>query len=902
VNANRPTGFAFSLTTSVIMGSLALSVVIGCVVLALLAPCKRLGPAHLAKGKSLAVLNGNSVVVMAGSDGAKAHLAAAEQQLRRPTGADRSSPSSQSMGSSAAKRSINSSEASTVAPRHDEPDEALTLSSLANANVAAVHRRQQQSQQQQRHHAIMMDNSGALGARSPLSRPESALGTSSTFAPPSGDFSATGGSLRAASRASFMRASLRSENHYQAPSAKLHPHDPMNMHDQQQAAPFGPSRFAAIHETLEHKLQFGGNNTSLMRPNGEQQHALAANEQQTGSSATLSDSSNQQLDNSNGSLASAPKQATRASLIDKIRNRFRSAGGAGQQAGADVSAASKRASLGSSTKGGRPTISMPIGGMVSGSVGASRLRRSSLSSSLVTVGGGAGDQQQLTGQPQLQPAGSMHANSMKHSMMMHLNQISGNAESNLVSSSANLIQDSGTASDGTTNSGRSSRTSSQQPNGHRHHHQLQQQHAFVAPINLAYQPQEHYNQPVQVISNNCDNNIVYANSVDLYELANEQNAYQQQQQQLYANGYQQAVDPSGSLAYQGQYSHQQQQVIYTTGHAGDQYQNGSLQATNEHYQMPMLMSEPYLAAAVAAAAAAANQHQADERPCYATMCNGTINKSPVHQHQQQIIQNGNSLNGAYGTLPLQRNHFEHLNDPMTALVGSPNSFQASAQQATIKTSDGGDAYFESNYGTLLSRSSAYKALGYSQQPANNSLCADSSAGSSPSSLTTHANTTPTASGQQQHLPNISNLSTNHQQHLQQRQQQQQTFSQLQQRAKQHLDQNRVESSVTRPADGQDQVDAKDESKSENPTDMNNDPSPRESPPPTSHIVNGLKPATLTAFDKQHQAQAKANAVVVVQSNGSTTTKTAAATTNTANGHADGIGSEDSLKDSLATHV
>jgi hypothetical protein len=228
---------------------------------------------------------------------------------------------------------------------------------------------------------------------------------------------------------------------------------------------------------------------------------------------------------------------------------------------------------------------MPIGGM---------LRRSSLSNSLTLVGNG----QDLA--KSSQPNGAQ----LKHAMMINLNHISGGTESNLISSSANLIQNSGTTSDNTTSSGRSS-SASNNPNGHPQQFHLQQQQqqqqpAFVVPhLNLAYQhqqppqpPQQWTHHQVQLTPSNCDNNMLYANSANLYDLANDQ-------QQLYANSYQQAIDPNSLVSPYGQYQPQQQILV----------------------------------------------------------------------SQQQ-------------------------------------------QQPQIMTSDGGDAYFESNYGTLLSRSSAYKTLGY----------------------------------------------------------------------------------------------------------------------------------------------------------------------------------------------
>ena len=79
--------------------------------------------------------------------------------------------------------------------------------------------------------------------------------------------------------------------------------------------------------------------------------------------------------------------------------------------------------------------------------------------------------------------------------------------------------------------------------------------------------------------------------------------------------------------------------------------------------------------------------------------------------------------------------------------------QQQAQQM-IATSDAGDAFFESNYGTLISRSSAYKTLGYAppESPGGgqlsqlhnaqlNGVANLSTASSSPNSMTTHHNGT-----------------------------------------------------------------------------------------------------------------------------------------------------------------
>uniref|UniRef100_A0A6G1SPM2 Irregular chiasm C-roughest protein n=1 Tax=Aceria tosichella TaxID=561515 RepID=A0A6G1SPM2_9ACAR len=623
------TGYAFKVLATVTLGSVVLLVLSFCIMMAL-RPCRRFD--SLASGKSGAGLKGKSVVVMA--DG-KAHLTAdpmARNNSATTNSRSSNSPSSQS-NHSAAKRSINSSEASTIT-RQDEPDDLPPPGAITSMAT-----RQQ----------LALMNGGGSGSlegavsasqlQSSLNRPESAMG--------SGTFGLAGYGATGSLRGRFTRASLRSENNYQAPVSARNLS--MQQHHHQSSNPTSPpSRFAAIHETLEHKLQFGsaanGTNFMLAQPNagggsggggdlvdrpgvdsddGQRDHnSQLADNNQVESSVTLSDSSGHEID-SNASLANNTNEQTRTSLIDKIRNKFKSGSAASNgsaQTNSSFKTNNKQASLGRSTSSGksRPTISMPIGGVVSGS-GGNRLRRSSLSNSMTLVS----DHNNQTKSPL--PAGAIQ---MKHSMMMRLNQINGGTESNLVSSSANLIQGSGTTSDGTT-SGRSSSTSNH-PNGQQHRLHQQQQ-TFVAPVNLAYQhhPQQQWNQQVQLGSSNCDNNILYANSTNLYDMTNDHH-HRQQQQQLYANGYPQAtIDPT---SMEGPYGHYKPQcVVYTTGQPEDQqYQHQPIQATNEHYQMPMLMSEQYLAAAVAAAV---QQQQQEDRPCYATICNG-VNKMSLYNHQE----------------------------------------------------------------------------------------------------------------------------------------------------------------------------------------------------------------------------------------------------------------------------
>lgn len=443
------------------------------------------------------------------------------------------------------------------------------------------------------------------------------------------------------------------------------------------------ARFAAIHESLEHRLQFGA------------RQEAGANDKSGG--ADIGSADNKWA----GSLGRArpdvgvakikQRPGSAAGLIDRLWLRLQmkpTEGGARPAARWSAKA--------------RPTISMPVGGGAE----PARLARSSLTGGSLTMiaqDGPTGAKPDGPSGANRQPAGGqLHP-------LSHLGGVVGGQAHHLVSSSqANLIQDSTTASDGTaSSSGRSSSTGShrQQPAGahcpepvshgpdapgyqHQHQHQLQQ----ASPAWAHQQP-------------DCCGGV-YATNGLTYD-----------QQRPYANEDPDHVHNLGPYSGAGQ-----AQVAWASGAAlakALEHEQHQQQLAAGHYQLPMLMSEPYLAAAVAVVQQQQQHQDKIGRPCYATICNKQAPSA------NSICSPPASDN--YGTLPTR-----------------PMPLGHHQKAALVPTSDAGDAYFESNYGTLLSRSSAYKTLGYapgstnstnsSTMPANND-----STSSSPSSLTTHAN-------------------------------------------------------------------------------------------------------------------------------------------------------------------
>jgi len=152
----------------------------------------------------------------------------------------------------------------------------------------------------------------------------------------------------------------------------------------------------------------------------------------------------------------------------------------------------------------------------------------------------------------------------------------------------------------------------------------------------------------------------------------------EQQQQLYANYGPAArhAHPLGAGPGERELCEQSGGGAHAPAHWPPQQPQPEHQ---QHYQMPALMSEQYLAqVALEHHSSQANQQQQL----------GGHHHHQQHQQQQQ----------QYATATL-----------------------AAGKLATtffLPTTDGGDAFYESNYGTLLSNSSAYKTLGYAhKQPA-----------------------------------------------------------------------------------------------------------------------------------------------------------------------------------------
>lgn len=404
----------------------------------------------------------------------------------------------------------------------------------------------------------------------------------------------------------------------------------------------GNNKFAAIHESLEHKLQFdSSDNTCQLSQAAFQQLPL-------GSTSTCSTSAcnceNEeapiegiQLQPGNGNEAddsdSVFKQNTdtklskRLGLLERIRSTFNQSG---------------RGKARSSVRSGkRPVISEPV-------------------------------RNQDNSKQQQQRPNKQLVN------MMQLNQL----ESQLVSSSANLIQDSTTASCETTStSGRSSSTS----NLHLNQNSRQVSPRGPPMINSARFYANNLGTPIEAANNHSSN---------------------QQATTIYANEHFQFPTATNNPADFEACQQQQQQVI-----------------ANDHYQMPMLMSEPYLAAAVAQVVAQ-QQHQQQhliqedyytDTAAYPNICNFNEGANVSNKLQS-------STDTGYGTIMAQQQLQQH-------------------RPVLVQTSDAGEAYFESNYGTLLSRSAAtYKTLGYTTSHHLNSANDSSNAGSTSSSGSSSSNT------------------------------------------------------------------------------------------------------------------------------------------------------------------
>ena len=432
-------------------------------------------------------------------------------------------------------------------------------------------------------------------------------------------------------------------------------------------------KFAAIHECLEPLFL-----QQARAPSGDQpQHnnlgqAHQRDQQHQGDAAGKSQSVSE-LEHSN-------------SLINRLWSRLLP----GQ--GRRTSGASRRIKA-------RPIISMPVNVT---SQRTSLGRAANLSNSLTMLA--------MSAQQDSKPDGSK-------SNSVNLNHINAG---HLVSSSANLIQDSTTGSDGTASS--SGRSSSSSSGGGRNRElcapvqEAQANGGFVDGAN-GYMQQAMWMQGPLTVSSvapaKMSPNGLYrmnAGQLDCAMYVNNENV-------AYASDHNlaQLYQTNGQLSYDtglDQSAHTTND--YTSQPLAWSDQNQAIPAG--HYQLPAMIADPYFAST-----------QQNGRPCYATICN-----KPVQQFVAASAAN-------YATLQM-----------------SPTGGQC---HSVVPTSDA-DAFFESNYGTLLSRSSAYKTLGYATSPNTFSPAQPTchSASSSPNSLTTHANNlsnNPNLDQMAQHAPVIS---------------------------------------------------------------------------------------------------------------------------------------------------
>lgn len=410
-------------------------------------------------------------------------------------------------------------------------------------------------------------------------------------------------------------------------------------------------KFAAIHESLEHKLQLG-------KLNQQQQQQLHQSESADSAEASHKSQTISELD--------------RQSLINRIWNRVLMRPNANN----DNSLRSRRAKT-------RPVISMPVS-----VAGSGQPRRSSLSLNLAA-----------------------NANSESSAKSNNLNLIGRSTQ--MVSSSANLIQDSTTASDGTVSSGRSSTNSSA------NHNHLQPAQASLGGQKYAQQGMWIQSDPLnkQLVVDQLDS----LNQQDLTACSNlnfdSQTIYVNNDQSAYGLNNVNLYTSEQVASFTGQSCSDTDTILGYSNHTSPGWPSELSQPVQpsqlSHYQLPMRVTgDSYLAAS-----------QSIGRPCYASVCNkpGSL---------QQLTANN------YGTLTL----LQPQNPSM-------------ANHQLVPTSDAGDAYFESNYGTLLSRSSAYRTLGYANSPISNGQFNANSSSTSPSSSinNNHQQSAPSNN----HLPNLS---------------------------------------------------------------------------------------------------------------------------------------------------
>lgn len=474
---------------------------------------------------------------------------------------------------------------------------------------------------------------------------------------------------------------------------------------------FGPQqalrsgRFAAISETLEQKLQRGPQQVLSPRGPTHEQQQLQQND------TLKAVTPDHQV---------AISELERNSLINRLWARLLMK--PERQPTAVLTGRRLKA---------RPVISMPV--RVSES--SSGARRSSATLSLPC--GGPTDKSL--------PAS---ANNLK------INSLNSNhiSEGQFVSSKANLIQDSTTASDGTASSGRSSSSSAGGGSAvanerNQHQNELANNHkaATIMPPPLTSYPGYKQQQQQLIWVQHSHDTLQMSRSPKLIEQqqlnavagagigdshldsslhVNQElsNACNQAPEQghLYTNTY---LPPANPYSNQQKPDNSPQMINGYTAQplSWNEHNLSAAPIVFNHYQLPMLASNN-------------SSKQQVGRSYYATI----NNQSKAAASQQRP--NFDQTSGNYGTLPVR---------------------MQPAQM--VATSDAGDAYFDANYGTLISRSSVYKTLGYaaSNTSSNNQhQCNFSSSSSSPNSLTTHTNNTLNDSSQDhtQHLTTL-NLSS-----------------------------------------------------------------------------------------------------------------------------------------------
>lgn len=496
-------------------------------------------------------------------------------------------------------------------------------------------------------------------------------------------------------------------------------------------------RFAAISESLEHKLQRGPQQVFMPRaPSNElrQDEQEAPEQKQQQQQTTTNHQQQQQV---------AFSELERNSLINKLWSRLLM-----KPERAPSVATGRRLKT-------RPIISMPVSVNQSSSSGA---RRSSVNLSRLTGGANSG-------------AGGINETNSANGKINSLNSNHINSGHHLVSSKANLIQDSTTASDGTASSGRSSSSSA----GQQHHEVAAAGVAMMAPSLGSYpsaadylqqQQQQHQamwmqQPPVDVLQMNrspklmmgehggapldCGGGLYVNHDTGAYN----HHQVADQQGHLYTNTVAYLAptgNPYSAAAQQKPPLDHSAQMIngYTVQPLGwSDHNQSAIPIGVGHYQLSMLNNNNHNKCssnnnnhdntAESQIDFSDAQQQAASRAYYATINNNNNNNKQVADQQRQNFNHQTTTaSGNYGTLPVR------------------------IPPDQIITTDVADAIFDANYGTLISRSSVYRTLGYAapNNQHNNTTTTCNSSSSSPNSLTTHTNNTLNGSIQDNanHLP------------------------------------------------------------------------------------------------------------------------------------------------------